>query len=43
VWLLYIEVAILVVVFFAVGALLAAAVMRRLVPDLPPGDEVGPL
>lgn len=40
-WLLYLEVAILVVVFFALGALVAALVLRRVVDEVPPGDEVG--
>jgi hypothetical protein len=40
-WLLYLEVAILVVLFFALGALAATLVVRRLVAEAPPGDEVG--
>jgi hypothetical protein len=40
-WLLYLEVAILVVVFFALGALVATLVLRRVVDEAPPGDEVG--
>ena len=40
-WLLYLEVAILVVLFFALGALVATLVVRRVVDDEPPGDEVG--
>lgn len=40
-WLLYLEVAILVVVFFAVGALVATLVLRRLIDEVPPGDEAG--
>jgi hypothetical protein len=40
VWLLYLEVAILVVLFFALGALAATLVLKRVVKDAPPGDEV---
>ena len=40
-WLLYLEVAILVVLFFALGALVATLVLKRVVKETPPGDEVG--
>jgi hypothetical protein len=42
-WRLYLEVAILVVIAFGFGALVAAVVVRRLVPLDPPDDELGPV
>jgi len=41
-WRLYLEVGILVVIAFGVGALVASLVVRRLVPLDPPDDELGP-
>ena len=40
-WLLYVEVAILVVIFFVLGASVASLVLRRVLDEAPPGDEVG--
>ena len=41
-WRLYLEVGILVVIAFGLGALVASVVVRRLVPLDPPDDELGP-
>ncbi len=40
-WRLYLEVGILVVIAFGIGALVAMLVVRRLVKDAAPGDELG--
>jgi len=40
-WRLYLEVGILVVIAFGLGALVASIVVKRLVPLDPPDDELG--
>ena len=39
-WRFYLEVTVLVLLAFAIGAGLAAVVVRRLVREAPPGDEL---
>ena len=41
-WRYYLELSILVVLAFAIGAGVAALVVRRLVKDAPPADETTP-
>lgn len=40
-WRLYLELTVLVLVAFALGAGIAYLVVRALVPATPPGDELG--